>query len=211
MRNDHNVPLGQKLQPLDWQWLLEVTPLLGWAVTSDLRVHCGHFSSDSWQPMYCHSVHITSLWGFHVSFALILGLKVEPYDQGIIVHVFFRCRDGVVGRARWWAVLPCWEGVLPRSTPPRPLFFFLTFILVLCFFFSRSLFSNIMLWCNNIYNIYILLLFITIMYLFTIVDTWHPSKRSTWHHTMLPVMASLVCIPYNPSCHPSTAYRLPYL
>ena len=26
---------------------------------------------------------------FHVSFALILGLKVEPYDEGIIVHVFF--------------------------------------------------------------------------------------------------------------------------
>jgi len=25
----------------------------------------------------------------HVSYALILGLKVEPYDEGIIVHVFF--------------------------------------------------------------------------------------------------------------------------
>jgi hypothetical protein len=40
------------------------------------------------------------LKAFHVSFALILGLKVEPYDEGIIVHVFFCCRDGVVGRAR---------------------------------------------------------------------------------------------------------------
>jgi hypothetical protein len=24
----------------------------------------------------------------HVSYALILGLKDEPYDEGIIVHVF---------------------------------------------------------------------------------------------------------------------------
>jgi len=24
----------------------------------------------------------------YVSFALILGLKAEPYDEGIIVHVF---------------------------------------------------------------------------------------------------------------------------
>jgi hypothetical protein len=37
--------------------------------------------------------------GFHVSFALILGLKVEPYDEGIIAHVFFCCRVSQVGRA----------------------------------------------------------------------------------------------------------------
>jgi hypothetical protein len=28
------------------------------------------------------------LKAFHVSFVLILGLKDEPYDEGIIVHVF---------------------------------------------------------------------------------------------------------------------------
>jgi hypothetical protein len=28
------------------------------------------------------------LTAFHVSFALILGLKDEPYDEDIIVHVF---------------------------------------------------------------------------------------------------------------------------
>jgi hypothetical protein len=28
------------------------------------------------------------LKAFHVSFALILWLKDEPYDEGIIVHVF---------------------------------------------------------------------------------------------------------------------------
>jgi len=28
------------------------------------------------------------LKAFHVSFALILGLKDEPYDEDIIVHVF---------------------------------------------------------------------------------------------------------------------------
>jgi hypothetical protein len=32
-----------------------------------------------------YNIHIL----VHVSYALIFGLKDEPYDEGIIVHVFF--------------------------------------------------------------------------------------------------------------------------
>jgi len=65
---------------------------------------------------------------FHVSYALILGLKDEPYDEIIIVHVFFCCRDGLVGHTYSGAILPCWERVLPCSMPPHCLLLFLTVI-----------------------------------------------------------------------------------
>jgi hypothetical protein len=38
--------------------------------------------------MYCQSEWYNMLNMFHVSFSLILGLKDELYDEGIIVHVF---------------------------------------------------------------------------------------------------------------------------
>jgi hypothetical protein len=65
--------------------------------------------------------------GFQVSFALILGLKDEPYDLVIIIHVFIAGMDSQVGPAHWWAIHPHWEGVLPPSMPPCPLIIFLTF------------------------------------------------------------------------------------
>jgi hypothetical protein len=37
--------------------------------------------------------------GFQVSFALILGLKDEPYDLVIIIHVFIAGMDSQVGPA----------------------------------------------------------------------------------------------------------------
>jgi hypothetical protein len=43
----------------------------------------------------------------HVSYALILGLKDEPYDEGIIVHVFLCCRVCQVGCAHGGTILPC--------------------------------------------------------------------------------------------------------
>jgi hypothetical protein len=73
---------------------------------------------------------------FHVSYALIFGLKDEAYDEGIIVHVLFGCRDDQVGCACFSDVLPCKGGIQPRSTPPRSLFIFFSQIckslLLLC-------------------------------------------------------------------------------
>jgi hypothetical protein len=63
---------------------------------------------------------------FHVSYALIFGLKDEAYDEGIIVHVLFGCRDDQVGCAHFSDVLPCQGGIQPRSTPPHSLFIFLS-------------------------------------------------------------------------------------
>jgi hypothetical protein len=47
---------------------------------------------------------------FHVSYALIFGLKDEAYDEGIIVHVLFGW-DNQVRCAHFSDVLPCQGGV----------------------------------------------------------------------------------------------------
>jgi len=49
--------------------------------------------------IYCPSKLYNIHNVFHVSYALILGLKDEPYDFIIIVHVFLCCRVHQVGRA----------------------------------------------------------------------------------------------------------------
>jgi hypothetical protein len=57
------------------------------------------FYAYSVRPWYCHSVQYSMFKVFHVSFALILGLKDAPYDDIIIVHVNISWRDGQVGHA----------------------------------------------------------------------------------------------------------------
>ena len=59
------------------------------AVKFYIRVHCGHFSADSCLSLYCQSEWYNIHMLVYVSYALILGLKDEPYDDIIIVHVLF--------------------------------------------------------------------------------------------------------------------------
>ncbi len=48
-----------------------------------------NLSADSYCPKYCQPLWYNMFKVFHVSFALISGLKDEPYDDIIIVHVSF--------------------------------------------------------------------------------------------------------------------------
>jgi hypothetical protein len=75
--------------------------------------------------LYCQSEWYNIYIMFHVSYALIFGLKDEAYDEGIIFHVLFGCRDdGRTCSLLRRAALP--GGVQPRSTPPRVLFFYIS-------------------------------------------------------------------------------------
>jgi len=93
---------------------------------------------------------------------------------------FFCCRDGLVGHACWWAVLPCWEGVLTRSMPSCPLFFF-----------SQQ---------NNIYYVFMYIIYTTYYYstvITYILDTWHyltpPKEKKTTDNNPPVITRALAC------------------